>query len=118
MTTADRTLFWFSRTYGLDFADAERMAAYEAKTDAGHATRVSILMNCDKLSFDAAVSIVAQTDAEFDREELAETTDATSIELRAAGMRRAEEHEAGWYVLTSAGRVWATDDFMTAKWGR
>lgn len=72
VATADRTLFWFARTYGLDFADAERMAAYEAMTDAGHATRVSLLMNCDKLSFDAAVSIVAQTDAQFDREELAE----------------------------------------------
>lgn len=75
-TTADRTLYWFARTYGLDFADAERMAAYEAETDAGHATRVSILMSCDKLSFDAALAIVAQTDTQFDREELAESRSA------------------------------------------
>ncbi len=70
--STDRTLYWFARTYGLDFADAQRMAAYEAETDAGHATRVSILMNCDHMSFNAARAIVAATDADFDREELGE----------------------------------------------
>jgi len=30
-------------------------------------------------------------------------------ELASCGMRRASEDEAGFYVLTSQGRVWATD---------
>lgn len=37
-------------------------------------------------------------------------------ELAANGMRRADETESGWYVLTSQGKVWATDDFSTARW--
>lgn len=68
----DRTLFWFCRVYGLDFADAHRLAEYEALTDEFHAIRVSLLMAGSKCSFEEAVIAVAITDSDFDREELAE----------------------------------------------
>lgn len=41
---------------------------------------------------------------------------AAAVELTANGMRRADATEPGWYVLTSAGKVWATDNFETARW--
>lgn len=39
-----------------------------------------------------------------------ETKQQIQQELAKEGLRLAESHEAGWYVITSVGKIWATDE--------
>ena len=43
--------------------------------------------------------------------------DPIAEELAEQGMRRASEDESGWYVLTSVGKIWATDEPLDDLFG-
>ncbi len=68
--TTDRIVYFFANTYGLSWPGAEQLAAYER--DGGCAIRVQILMNLDHCTLESAIAIVETTDADMEREELAE----------------------------------------------